>query len=372
MASSDKLKFEPEFAVPPGETLAEVLEATGMTQAELARRMGRPTKTINEIIQGRAAITAATALQLEHVLGLPASFWNARESNYREALARIEERRTLEQHLDWLNRFPAREMARWGWIGDVESKLDKLRELLRFFGIASPAEWEAVWGKPQAAFRRSSAFESDACAVSAWLRQGERQALEIDCTPFDRATFLASLKKIRELTTTLPDTFCRELPAMAARSGVVVAFVPELPRAPISGATRWLTTSKALIQLSLRYKTDDHLWFTFFHEAGHIALHGKSAVFIEGPARGGGPEEAEANEFAQDWLIPPDRYQTFTEGKVRFSKVDIASFAASIGVSPGIVVGRLQHDKKLPLSHCNDLRLKLAWKVPGRTSSTEN
>ena len=364
MASDDKLMYEPDFAVPPGETLAELLESNGMAQAELARRMGRPTKTINEIIQGRTAITAGTALQLEHVLGLPASFWNARESNYREALARIEERRTFGEHVDWVRRFPTREMTRWGWIPPAETALGRLRELLRFFGIASPAEWEVLWGKPQAAFRRSSVFVSEPFAVSAWLRQGERQAQEIDCEPFDRETFLTTLSDVRELTKAAPEVFCRELPAAAAKSGVAVVFVPELPKAPISGATRWLSPTKALIQLSLRYKTDDHLWFTFFHEAGHIALHGKSAVFIEGTAHGTGPEELEANAFAQDWLMPANRYQAFCGNKTRFSKVEIALFAASIGVSPGIVVGRLQHDKKLPPTHCNDLRIKFAWGPP--------
>ncbi|MFN7564746.1 MAG: HigA family addiction module antitoxin, partial [Prosthecobacter sp.] len=60
--------FQPDYASPPGETLAETLDAMGLTQSELARRMGRPIKTINEIIQGKAAITADTALELERVL----------------------------------------------------------------------------------------------------------------------------------------------------------------------------------------------------------------------------------------------------------------------------------------------------------------
>lgn len=365
MAANEKLRYQPDYAVPPGETLAELLESNVMTQAELARRMGRPTKTINEIVQGRAAITPATALQLEHVLGLPASFWNTREANFRESLARADEEQALEQHVDWVKRFPTREMKTWGWIGSVETDLDLLRELLDFFGIASPAEWKTLWGTPQAAFRRSSVFRSEPEAVSAWLRQGEREAQRIECEPFDRDAFRRVLRDARRLTTAEPDVFCRELPVAAARSGVAVVFVPELPKAPISGATRWLNASKALIQLSLRYKTDDHLWFTFFHEAGHIVRHGKSAVFLESPTKEPGPEEHEADAFAADLLIPSEAYSVFVRGKRHFSKVDIRSFARDVGVSPGVVVGRLQHDGRLPMTHCNDLRVHLRWKRPG-------
>lgn len=94
---SNKNAFEPNYAVPPGATLLETIEALSMTQAELAQRMGRPLKTINEIVKGKAAITADTALQLEKVVGIPASFWNNAERNYREILARLENERQLQQ-----------------------------------------------------------------------------------------------------------------------------------------------------------------------------------------------------------------------------------------------------------------------------------
>ena len=89
--------FQPDYAVPPGETLKETLETIGMSQAELAERTGRPKKTINEIIMGKAAITSETALQLERVLGVPASFWNNLERNYQERLARIKRRELPEK-----------------------------------------------------------------------------------------------------------------------------------------------------------------------------------------------------------------------------------------------------------------------------------
>jgi HTH-type transcriptional regulator/antitoxin HigA len=73
----------PDIAIPPGEFLAEEIEARGMSQKELARRMGRPLNAINEIINGKKAITAETALQLEEVMPeIPARFWLNLETDF--------------------------------------------------------------------------------------------------------------------------------------------------------------------------------------------------------------------------------------------------------------------------------------------------
>ena len=99
--------FSPDYAAHPGQTLSEIIEHFDLTQADLAERINRPKKTINEIINGNAAITPKTSIQLERVLGIPATFWNSLEHNYRSAVARIEERKKLESQLDFLDEFPA-------------------------------------------------------------------------------------------------------------------------------------------------------------------------------------------------------------------------------------------------------------------------
>lgn len=82
MTEAPTARVESDLAVHPGELLAEELEARGLTQRQLAADMGRPVQTINEIIKGRKAITAATALQLEDVLGIPAYLWLNLQSAY--------------------------------------------------------------------------------------------------------------------------------------------------------------------------------------------------------------------------------------------------------------------------------------------------
>jgi len=142
---------------------------------------------------------------------------------------------------------------------------------------------------------------------------------------------------------------------------VAIVFVPELPRTRASGATRWLTPEKALIQLSLRYKTDDHLWFTFFHEAGHIALHGKRVIFLEkATGRGKIGHEQAANRFAEEILIPKRDFDRFVASG-QFAEQAIAQFASDLGIAPGIVVGRLQHHGFLRYDQCNGMKRRFIW-----------
>jgi len=360
-------QYTPDYVSPPGETLQEVLEEQGITQTELAERTGRPKKTINEIINGKAAITPETALQLERVLNIPASFWNNREQQYREALARQDEQKRLKEQITWLDKIPVKAMVKFKWIQFFEDKVDQLREVLNFFAVASPEQWEKIWSNPNndTDFRKSQAFQSDAGAVAAWLRRGEIEASEINCAIYDAEKFKETLLQIRALTVELPEIFQKEILRLCAESGVAVVFIPQLPKTRTGGATRWLNPNKALIQLSLRYKTDDHLWFAFFHEAGHILLHGKRSTFLEGKKFLLSPtnqeKEEEANKFAADILIPPTELKQFLASGQQHKKLAIEQFANKIGIAPGIVVGRLQHDRVLKPSHCNELKRKFEW-----------
>jgi HTH-type transcriptional regulator / antitoxin HigA len=356
-------EYTPDRVAPPGDTLQEVLDDRDMSQVELADRTGRSKKMINEIIKGKAPITADTAIQLERVLGVPATFWSNLERNYQDWLARKQEEELLRASTGWVREMPVRFLEQQGWIEERSSKPEKVRELLNYFGVASPAEWRQVFAVPQASFRHSVRFQSDPGALAAWLRAGELEAQRIRCGEFDREGFQCALRSARALTTTGPDEFVPRLTELCAGVGVAVAFVREVPRSRASGATRWISSSKALIQLSLRYKTDDHLWFTFFHEAGHILLHGKRLVFIEEGKASTGQEEEEANRFAADLLIPPEALAELRPIVVarRLSKERVLGFARELGIAPGIVVGRLQHEGWLPHSYLNGLKLRLEW-----------
>jgi len=352
-------QFEPDYAVPPGDILEEWLEENDMSQAELVTRIGRPKKTINEIIKGKTAITPETAIQLENVTGINASFWNNAEAQYRDFIEREKEKASLKKSVEWSKKFPYTELVKLGVIQAERVAIKKVENLVRFFGVASPQQWEDQYAVLPGAARSSATFNNELEPISAWLRLGEISAMGKQATPFNEKIFKENLQKIRQLTSQPIKDFEEPLKSLCAEAGVVVIFTPPLRGCRVSGFTRWLTPHKALIQLSLRHNTNDHFWFSFFHECAHLLLHGKKDKFLEYQSVES-QQETEADHWASNFLINSKDWKRFVEGKA-FGPQSIKEFSRELGVAPGIIVGRLQHEKIVAWSHMNQLKAKFQW-----------
>jgi addiction module HigA family antidote len=349
----------PDIAIPPGEALAETLDAMGLTRAELARRADRPVQAISEIILGKKEITPETALEFERVLGVPAHVWVRLEADYRTVKARLADRGHLKEKEAPLARmFPYGAMAKLGWVPATTDPIERVEVLLRFFGVVSLRR--VVDQCPCAAWRRSQKTVASPGALAAWLRRGEIEVQHAKTAPFDAPGLMEMLPTLRSLTREKPEVFQPKLREILAQRGVALVLVPELPKTGAHGATRWLGT-KAVLQLSLRYHWADIFWFTVFHELGHILRHGRREIFIEFDQDTETEQEREADAFATRYLIPEHAYKTFITGKTNFSAVMVKDFVTQVGVHPGIVVGRLQHEKRISHSYLNDLRVRYRW-----------
>lgn len=343
---------------PPGDTIQETIDAIGMSQAELAERMGRPKEKVNDMIKGREPITTPTAFQLEKVLGIPASFWINREKEYRKQVYELEQEEFLEHSKEWLSEFPIKEMKKFGLLPNSDQKYVLVNSLLTFFSVASAEEWNSIYIKNEvsAAFRISLANTSNPYSISTWLRMGELEAKKLSVEKYDRKKFKDSLPAIKELAFESPRDFSSQLQSVCASAGVAVIYTPNLPRAPISGAARWVYNTP-LIQLSGRYKTNDHFWFTFFHEAGHIIEHGKKDIFLESVEGTvvDKEKEDEADRFAATWLLTDAELEEIIANRP-LSENKIIEFSKRFRTLPGIIIGRLQHMKLIPHSAGNHLR----------------
>lgn len=347
--------FQPDTAMHPGEILAEEIETRGITQSELARRMGRPFQAISEIINGKKALTATTALELEQVLGVPATLWNNLQKGYESDCARIERDGLLRAEAAQLERFPIANMVRLGWLPRTRDPLTRVRDLLDFLGTASIAAWDNL--ALDCAFHRSPSTTDDPVATAVWLRKGELEARGCPCGTYEATAFRRALRDIRAELRRAPHEALRGAVEACARAGVALVFVPRLKATAVTGAARWLSNGRPLIQLSDRYRREDHLWFAFFHEACHILRHGRSRAFVEDQAGGDLSDEAEveANGFAWDMLLPAARFLEFVK-RGDFTTATVRQFAEKLGVPPGVVVGRLQSEKLIRPNALNDLR----------------
>ena len=354
--------FQPDYAVSPGDVLEEHREAAALTQAELAKRLGFSTKHVNRLLAGLEPVTPETALKLEAVFGLPARVWLALEARYREHLARKAEHASLVAEQAWLERLPHRALVKLGWIPSGLRGPELVRGLRAFFGVGSLDYLPDVWSNVQAAYRKAEAFQSHEWALLAWLAQGERDAERVSCHAHDATALRSALPRLKALSRLPGTTFVQPLIEGCAALGIALVLLPPPDGARVCGATRWLSKDKVLVQLSLRYKTDDQLWFTLFHELGHVLLHGKREQFIDfEKSCEVSAHEQEANDFAARTLVDPGAMARFIEA-ADFRVAQVRAFAEQQGVAAGIVVGQLQHRRVLPFNHpLSRLKTSFRW-----------
>jgi HTH-type transcriptional regulator / antitoxin HigA len=352
-------KFYSDLPIPPGEYLAEVLEDKGLSQRELADRMGRPAQAICEIIKGEKAITPETALQLERTLGVPAYLWTSLEADFRIIKARQAEGAALEKEIPLLREVPYSDLTAKGYIKKVSDKCHQVRECQAFYGVASLTNIDRV-NAYGAAFRHSRARRASFLALAAWIRCAEVEAAKRETPPFQKAMLKARLEEIRRLTLVPPEDSIERLGASLFESGVNFILLPHLAKTSAHGAILWPDPKHPVLVLSTRGKWADLFWFSLFHELGHILLHGNKEIIDEESGEADEKELA-ADRFASDRLIPAVPYERFL-ARAKFDAAAISFFAAEIGIHPGILIGRLQHDRKLPFKTLlNEMRPRLDW-----------
>lgn len=340
----------------PGDTIQEHIDAIGMSQAELAERLGRSKEKLNELIKGKAPITKETATKLEYVLGVPASFWLNLERQYQDELLEIEQMEELEQCKEWVSGFPLPAMKKLGIIPDTRDKSHLAGILLKFFRVATPQQWSSIYEGSSLAFKIELRHTAEPQAISVWLRLGELQAEHIKVATFDKKALRNQLETFKEIAYNHSEDWLEQLQAVCASCGVALVYTPCIAKAPIYGATRWIkNNSIPLLQITDRQKDYNAFWFTFFHELAHILYHGKKEIFIEGidsisPDK---EKEAEADAFASRMLLSEkERNEIF-----RYYDFDtelILELSRKFKRHPGIIVGQLQREG---LVQYNNVRL---------------
>jgi len=335
-------QFQPDWFSKPGDTLHALMVRRGLSLTSLASEIGCSRAAVKSLLAGTLDVDDQLAAKLARAVGVTPGFWQRRQSTYQKALARVAESVPKDRGAAWLERFPRSEMASQGWVAATR-RADAVRSYLAYFGVNSPEAWEKRYADllTQTAFRTSRTFESKVGPLSAWLRRGEIEASLVPCAPWDREALRSRLPELRSLAKSKrPDYFVPRLRSICAAAGVALVFVPAPPGCRASGAMRFISPDKAMVIVSFRYLSDDHFWFTFFHEIGHLILH-RASTFVDGEAVLESDRERQANEFAAGVLIPLDRRDELAALSPRTENV--VRFAVSIGVSRGIVVGQLQH-----------------------------
>lgn len=339
-----------------GAFLSWFLDARGIKKVDFAKRCGRTSKTISEIISGKAPITPETALQFERVLGESAAYWLQLEATHQLQQVRDRESAATRSNeaKSWARQFPIKAMVDRG-VFDARPKAEDLADaVLRFFGVSSISAFQNYWAERVSPirFKQHQHHKVDDKAVITWLRQGELIADQIPCKRYDEARFRAVLVEARALTLKPWVQIESRLIELCASAGVAVALSPSIPKTGLRGAAYWATKDKAVIVLSDRGKSEEAFWFAFFHEAAHILLHSKKSIFIDHQGGDGNEDQSiedEADRYSADFLVPEKDVSRFislhgSSGNA-LDPEDLQRFAEPLGISPGLLLVRLQFEE---------------------------
>ncbi|MDD3302705.1 MAG: HigA family addiction module antitoxin, partial [Candidatus Gracilibacteria bacterium] len=341
-----KREFQPDWVVHPGQNLKRFLETFNISQKELSLRIGMSEKHIVDIIKGNSPITPDTTLKLENVFPkdiAPASFWNNLQLNYDVNLARIRQKKFLIKDKEILSKFSYSDLVKNKVIDGFSSWEDKIVGLRNFFGVSELGNIGNVFG---IAYRKTGNKNISGENLSAWLRYGDLESGKMKVNEFDKTKLKSCIDELKSLIDDVD--FGEKIIKVCARCGIKVVFTPYITKTYVNGATRWIGENPVL-QLNIRGKYADLFWFTFFHELGHILLHGKKEVFLEFDKGYADinvyKKEKEANIFASNTLIPSKEFEKFFNKGI-FNTETISEFASKIGVNEGIIAGRLAYCTK--------------------------
>ena len=333
----------PAEVFPPGEFLAEELEARGWSQTELGEILGRPPRLVNEIIAGKRAITPETAKGLSAAFGTSAEYWMNLETSYQLSKAQVcvpEVSRRAKLY----GTFPVKELLKRGWV-EISENIDVLEQrFLDFFELQSMDQ------RPTFAYAaRATVYEGPRIVQLAWLKRARQIAKTVRVKKFSVNALREAIPALRACLEYSDEI--KRVSDILADAGVKLVIVEHLPGSKMDGACFWIDDGP-VIALSLRFDRVDNFWFNLFHEIDHI-LHGEGKdepiyEVIEQNAEGLPENEVRANKAAANYCVPDGEMENFiARHKPVFSKLSIIGFARRLNIHPGIVVGQLHGGRKL-------------------------
>ena len=186
-------------------------------------------------------------------------------------------------------------------------------------------------------------------------------AKAVETRPYNEERLKSYLPELRSMTLQRPDVFMPRMREIFAECGVAFVLLPHLKNSGINGAVKWVTDDRVVLAMNNRGLDADKFWFSLFHELKHVFQQKTKTVFISSTVEEmkniNNRLEMEADKFATNYLISPADFKRFAPSKYT-SDEDIVNFANSIGIHPGIVAGRLQHEKIIPPNRCSKLKEK--------------
>lgn len=356
---SNYIEYDDKIAFHPGYYIKEIVEESGLTQEDFAKRLDTTPKNLSLLIRGEQNLSIDIAMKLSRMTGTSVSYWLNLQSAYDALIAEFKSKEELDQERKIFSYLDYKYFREYFNLPDLPRKKDEqIVQVRNFLNVSTLT----VFKKPDMAvsFRSATGEMSEANIIKAniMVQIATNIALETEAPKFDKSLFEEAVRYALTLTKD-HSTFYPLIKEAFCKVGVIFVILPNISGSKINGATKKVGNNIMLLVNDRRLNSDT-FWFTLFHEIGHI-MNGDYGISFDSES---GEQEEIADKYAEDMLIPCDQYQQFI-AENRFDIQSIRRFAKRIDRDPGIVLGRLMNDGKVSYDDwsLNSLRHKYKVKI---------
>ncbi|QDW74208.1 HigA family addiction module antidote protein [Lachnospiraceae bacterium KGMB03038] len=348
---NDKIAFH------PGYYIKEIVEQSGLTQEDFAKRLDTTPKNLSLLIRGEQSLSIDISMKLSRMLGTSVDYWLRLQNTYEALVAEFKSEEELEKERAVFKYFDYKYFRDNYGLPDLpRKKEEQIKQVRKFLNVATLS----VFTKRDMTvnFRKSAEeiTEGNIVKANVMVQIAINKTLKTEAPKFNKKKFETAAEYALTLTKD-HEGFYPLLRRAFLEAGVVLVILPNISGSKTNGATKKVGDN-IMLMVNDRRLNADSFWFTLFHEIGHI-VNGDYGISFEKET---GEKEADANRYASDHLIPPERYHDFLSKK-KFDLQAIKAFAKEIDRDPGIILGRLQNDGIVRFDDCMMSSLRHKYKV---------
>jgi len=343
---SNYFEYKDKIAFHPGYYIQELVDESGLTQEDFAKRLGTTPKNLCVLIKGEQSLSNDIAIKLSRMYGTSIVYWLNIQLAYDELLAEFQSEKELLQERDIFRLMDYSYFREYFGLPDFPRQIDQqikaVREFLHISSLTVLKNRDLA-----ASFRctMKNLSVSNVVNSNAMVQIAVNEVRKAKIPKFNRVGFTRAV----DFALTLTDDLKKAYPVIKnsfEEAGVVLVLLPNLRNSGVNGATKRVD-GKVLLLVNDRRHYEDTFWFTLFHEIGHIMNESYGVTFEKDENEA----EDEADRYARNKLIPSDQYDQFVAETIVFDERAVTQFAQKIGRDPGIVYGRLQKDTIKPFQH---------------------
>lgn len=346
---SNYTEYKDKVAVHPGYYIKEIIDESGLTQADFAKRLGTTPKNLSILVRGEQSLSVDMANKLSRMLGTSITLWLNLQQAYDQMTAEFMCMEELEKERETFSLIDYGYFRDYYGLPALPRKVDEqIEQVRRFLSVASLTVLEAQDLAVDFRSYKEKMSRSNIVNSNVMLQIAINETLNADTPAFDKKKFENCIDYVLKQTNN-HDGFLPAIKAEFEKAGVYLVVLPNIKNSGISGATKRIN-GKVMIFVNDRRHYEDTFWFTLFHEIGHV-LNGELGASSE--------RESEADNYARQMLIPEEEYIDFVMNRDSFDEKSIREFADSIDRDPGIVLGRLLIERRVAYTDtrlCNRLR----------------